>query len=144
MTNRIVTRRIASGATTLAAAGSLWMLTGIPTGFPMSDLAVFAGPGIVLAIAMSWTYHGFARDQWTWSRALHAAIAGAVFYPPLVALAVAWSGTLGPSVMVFLFVMTSWCALGAGAVGAVARWVMERRQDAAAPASPPHLDLVRD
>ena len=104
---------------------ALWLTITIPTGFPFSELAAFAGPGVVLAIAMSWTANSLRRDHWNWRSALHAAAAGAILYPPLVAFITAWGGTLGMQAMVVLFVLTSWVVLGAGAFGAVLRWLLE-------------------
>jgi hypothetical protein len=109
----------------IAVGAGLWLTVTVPTGFPVSELAAFAGPGVVLAIAMSWSANSLRRSEWSWRSALHAAAAGAILYPPLVAFVTAWGGTLGEQAMVVLFVMTSWVVLGAGAFGAILRWLLE-------------------
>lgn len=112
---------------TLLASIALWAMATVPSGFSIVQLLIFAGPGIVLAVAASWMSHAFAPDRWSWDDALSAAIVGAVVFPPVVALFVAWTATLETNGTILLFILGSWVALGAGIVWAAVGMIIRRR-----------------
>ena len=100
-------------------AAGLWLAASVPSGFSVAQLAMFAGPGIVLALAADWASHAGSQREWDWRHGLHAAGVGAAVFPPFVALFVAWSGSFGPELMVTLLVFSAWLALFCGWLFAV-------------------------
>ena len=104
----------------LVLAGAvLWILVTTPTGFPLVDLSVFAGPGVVFAIAMNWAWDAPAPKPHDWRGAVDAAMIGAILFPPFVAAILAWGGTLAPGAMEIVLVLAAWIALIVGFIGGV-------------------------
>lgn len=106
---------------TLVAIVLMWIVATVPSGFSVVHLAMFAGPGTVLAIGAAWTAHAFNTEEFTWDRALTAGVVGAVGFPPVVGFFIAWTATFNPDVMIVLLILSSWLALGAGILGASLR-----------------------
>jgi hypothetical protein len=98
----------------VAVAALLWLAASVPSGFGIVQIAVFAGPGMVLALAISWTSYANARRDWDWRHGLRAIGLGAAFFPPFVGLFFAWSGSFGSEVLVTLLVYSAWMALLCG------------------------------
>lgn len=116
-------------------AAMLWVAVSIPSGFSVVQIAMFIGPGIVLAIAVSWASHAAFPDDWTWQHGLRAAAVGAGAFPPFVAAFFAWAGTFGSSSMVTLLVFSAWLAVLFGLVLALGRLALapkEKRHRASA------------
>ena len=114
--NRVV---VAAGAT--LAAVFLWLCASIPTGFPISQISMFAGPGIVLAVAANWASHAANPSRLTWRHGFRAAVLGAVLFPPLIAFYFAWGGSFGTGVFMTLLIFSTWLALMAGLIVATLR-----------------------
>lgn len=132
------TRILRDSAIALAIVG-LWIVATVPSGFPVTELSMFAGPGIVLAIAASWGAHAFRSTQWNWDDALYAACVGAALFPPIVGFFIAWASTFSRNVMIVLLVVASWVApLGGVIIGAVGRVAKRPRTSA----SSAHLELL--
>jgi hypothetical protein len=98
----------------IATAASLWLIASLPSGFSVVQLAMFVGPGIVLALAVDWASHAGARREWDWEHGRRAAAFGAAIFPPFVALFFSWSGSFGPELMIALLVFSAWLALFCG------------------------------
>jgi hypothetical protein len=111
----------------LSLTASLWLAASLPSGFGIAQIAMFIGPGIVLAIAASWASHAAFPRVWTWQHGARAAAIGAALFPPFVVLFFAWSGTFGPEVMMTLLVFSAWLAVLCGLMIALARLAMARR-----------------
>jgi hypothetical protein len=105
----------------LSLAASLWLVASVPSGFSIAQIAMFIGPGIVLAIAASWASHAAFPQAWTWQHGARAAAIGAGTFPPFVALFFAWAGTFGSNVLVMLLVLSAWLAMLFGLIVALAR-----------------------
>lgn len=110
----------------LATAAVLWLLASLPSGFSVAQIAVFAGPGVVLALATDWASHAVARRDFNWHHGLQAAGIGATIFPPFVALFFAWSGSFGPDLLVTLLVFSAWLALFCGLSFAGLSWLTSR------------------
>lgn len=98
-----------------------WLAASLPSGFSIVQIAMFIGPGVVLAIAASWASHAASPRDWTWRHGLRAAAIGAGVFPPFVAAFFAWAGTFGPDVMVTLLVFSAWLAVLSGLLIALTR-----------------------
>lgn len=109
----------------VAAAIGLWSAATVPSGYSYVELLVFAGPGMVLAIAMSWAAHTFARSQFTWTDGLRAGIIGGAVLPPVIAFMVALSATADHGAILVTFVLGSWLALASGVLVAALRALNE-------------------
>jgi hypothetical protein len=136
MRRRPVVRVIAK---TLVAAG-LWIAASVPSGFGIAQIAMFAGPGVVLAIATSWASGAAYPDEWSWRHALRAAAFGAAVFPPFVALFLAWAGTYDRPAMVTLLVVSAWLAVLGGLAIAIARLVLQPDKERHRARSPHHLN----
>src|SRR5690242_15106176 len=88
-------------------AGGVWLLASLPSGFSIVQIAVFAGPGVVLALATDWASRAIVRQEFNWVHGLRAAAFGAVIFPPFVALFFAWSGSFGADLIVALLVFSA-------------------------------------
>ena len=117
--------------TLLGAA--LWLVASVPSGFSVLQIAMFIGPGVVLAIATSWASHAAFPRRWSWRHGLRAAVVGAVGFPPIVAAFFAWSGTFGSETMVTLLVFSAWLAVLSGLMMALVHLAMTRRGDMRVP-----------
>jgi hypothetical protein len=116
-------RNRARAVALLSMAGGLWLLASLPSGFSMAQIAVFAGPGIVLALATDWASHVIVRRDFNWAHGLQAAAIGGTIFPPFVALFFAWSGSFGPNLLVTLLVFSAWLALFCGLAFAGLSWL---------------------
>lgn len=134
-----VSRAIRYGAVGLALV-AVWAFAAVQSGFGIVQIAVFAGPGLVLAVAASWMAHIFSSADWTWDNALNAGVAGALIFPPVVAFIVAWGATMDSSMTIFIFVFGSWFALAVGLVAGVGG--LARRRHRAAKARDVHLTML--
>jgi hypothetical protein len=105
----------------VGCAVAAWLVTSIPSGFSVAQIAFFAGPGIVLALAGSWAGHAAAPHEWTWRDGRRAALVGAAVFPPFVALYFAWAGSVGAGVVVTLLVLSTWFTLFVGFTVALVR-----------------------
>jgi hypothetical protein len=119
-----VSRRSLRHAMLWTLAAAAWLVASMSSGFALVQIAMFAGPGIVLAIAASWAGHAGVPHQWTWRHALSAATIGALSFPPFVALFFAWAGTFGSTALVTLLVFSAWLAVLSGLMVALARLAM--------------------
>ncbi|HVX38544.1 MAG TPA: hypothetical protein VHB25_03140 [Gemmatimonadaceae bacterium] len=104
-----------------AAAIGLWSAATVPSGYSYVELLVFAGPGMVLAIAMSWAAHAFARSHFTWDDGLRAGLIGGAVLPPVLAFTVALTATTDHGAILVTFVLGSWFALASGVLVAALR-----------------------
>ena len=98
----------------LVVAVTLWGVSTTQSGYSIVELLVFAGPGIVLAIAANWAASAFSRDTWSWSDALRASGLGAVFLPPIIAAGIAFFSAWNTNAVVLTFILGAWLALAAG------------------------------
>lgn len=114
-------RRVASWVLWTSLAGAAWLVASRASGFGVVQIAMFVGPGVVLAIAASWASHSAFPRDWSWRHGLRAATIGAGAFPPFVALFFAWAGTFGSTVMVTLLVYSAWLAILCGALMALVR-----------------------
>jgi hypothetical protein len=119
-----VSRRTLRLATLWSLAAGAWFVASVASGFAVVQIAMFAGPGIVLAIAASWASHAGFPHRWSWRHALNAATLGALSFPPFVALFFAWAGTFGSAALVTLLVFSAWLAVLSGLMIALARLAM--------------------
>ena len=119
-------RNRARGLGLAAAAAALWLFASLPSGFSLVQIAVFAGPGVVLALATDWASHVIVRRDFNWHHGLQAAAIGATIFPPFVALFFAWSGSFGPELIVTLLVFSAWLALFCGLFFAGLSWLASR------------------
>lgn len=113
----------------LAAAVVLWGVSTTQSGYSYAELLVFAGPAMVLAIAGNWASAAFHHDGWNWSRALRAAMLGAILLPPVIAAGIAFFSAWNDSAVLLTFILGAWLALGAGVLVAAVRalWFDVRR-----------------
>jgi hypothetical protein len=134
--------RVLRYATIALAVTAMWVIATVPSGFSALQLALFAGPGMVLTVAMSWTAHAFAPEEFDWGDTLRAGVVGAVAFPPLVGFFVAWTTTFSPNVMVVLLVLSSWFALGAGLLAAIVRLLARKRREHSGAHRLVHLEML--
>jgi hypothetical protein len=120
-------------------AAGLWLAASLPSGFGIAQIAMFAGPGVVLAIAMSWGAGAASPGDWTWHHALRAAGFGAAVFPPFVALFFAWAGTFAAVTMVTLLVVSARLAVLGGLAVAIARLVIPSRMERYRAHAPHHI-----
>lgn len=121
----------------------VWFAASIPSGFHLLQIAMFIGPGIVLALAASWASHAAFPNRWNWYRGRHAALVGAVVFPPFVALFFAWAGTFGSTTLVALLVFSAWLAVLGGLMVTLVRLALtsKTRQRAHATRAPTNVRL---
>lgn len=112
-----------------ALSVALWLAASLPSGLGVVQIAMFAGPGVVLAVAASWASHAAFPGEWSWSDGLRAAVVGAIAFPPFVALFFAWGGTFGSSVLVTLLVFSAWLAVLCGLIIALLHLAMTPRAE---------------
>lgn len=118
----------------LALAIGLWRLTETHSGYTAAELIMFAGPGIVLTIAASWSSRVFRRDEWTWEAGMRMAVVGALVMPPLIGFGIAFLAAMNPEAVLLIFILGAWLALAGGvfvACIAALRDDVRRRQSAA-------------
>lgn len=129
METHVTTRwiRWARWTTAIAAATIVWTTAILLSGFSFVQLLPFTGPGVVLALAARWASRVFDPEAWNMDDALRAALSGAMLFPPIVALFVAWTATLEPNTMAVLFILGAWFALAAGFIHALLRVALRRR-----------------
>ena len=101
-------------AAVLAVAILLWQVSTTQSGYSYAELVVFAGPAMVLAIAGNWASAAFRHDGWNWTRALRAAVLGAILLPPMLAAAIALFSAWNGSAVLLTFILGAWLALGTG------------------------------
>lgn len=127
-------------AATLTIA--LWRFTIVHSGYTTAELAMFAGPGLVLSLAASWSSRVFTRDQWTWFVGLRAAAIGALVTPPLIGFGLAFLSAMNHDALLLIFILGAWLALAGGVFVACVRALRDdfrKRQ----PAEPARLVLHR-
>lgn len=126
----------------LALACVFWPIATTQSGYSYTELFVFTGPAMVLAVAGSWMGATFRRDAWTWGGSLRAAVRGAILLPPIIAASIAFFSAWNANSVVLTFILGAWLALGAGLLVASVRalWtdVRLRRRGGRA-----HLELLR-
>lgn len=144
-------RRSIRRAIVWSLAAASWLVASVSSGFSVVQIAMFVGPGVVLAIATGWASHAAFPQRWNWRRGLSAAAVGAVAFPPFVALFFAWAGTFGPATLVTLLVFSAWLAVLCGLIVALAHLAMtpkserrRRRRTVIVATSPPPLALSRE
>ena len=104
-------RLLVGGMASAVAVAWLLIALGTPNGF--SDLLIFLGPAVLLAVAVAWLFFTFAGDLFTWSRAFRSLTLGAAVLTPVLAyffsrsedqsllskfqfmIAVGWAASLG-------------------------------------------------
>ena len=47
-------------------AVAAWLAASVSSGFAVTQIAMFAGPGVVLAVAASWASHAGFPYRWNW------------------------------------------------------------------------------
>lgn len=120
MTRRqwIRSHHVVRGLIGLGVIASVWFISTAPWGIGTYQLLMFSAPGAVLAMGAAWISHARTPDEWTWRRARHSAIIGAIVLPPVLALMVAVEGNARPERLLVGFVYSAWVAiLGGAAVG---------------------------
>jgi hypothetical protein len=105
-------------------AVAAWLAASVSSGFAVTQIAMFAGPGVVLAVAASWASHAGFPYRWNWRHGRRAATLGALWFPPFVALFFAWAGTFGSEALVTLLVFSAWLSVLSGLAVALARLAM--------------------
>lgn len=100
---------------------ALWWFAEAQSGHTATELAMFAGPGIVLTMAASWSSHAFHRDEWTWAAGMRTALIGGLISPPLIGFAIAFLAAMNHEAVLLIFVLGAWLALAGGALVACIR-----------------------
>lgn len=125
-----------------ALAIALWTLTSAKSGYTPGELVMFAGPGIVLTMAASWSARMLHRDEWTWAAGMRSVMAGALISPPLIGLGIAFLSAMNHEAMMLIFILGAWLALAGGVFVACVRALRDdfrKRQ----PGAPVRLVLLR-
>ena len=97
-----------------ALAIALWRATELHSGYTASELFMFAGPGLVLTMAASWTSRIFHREEWTWEAGMRTAMIGAVFSPPVIGFGLAFLAAMNHDAVLLIFILGAWLALAGG------------------------------
>ena len=124
-----------------AVAIVLWPLTSAKSGYTAAELLMFAGPGIVLTMAASWSARVFHRDEWTWAAGMRAILVGGLVSPPIIGLSIAFLAALNHEAVLLIFILGAWLALAGGVFVACVRALRDdfrKRQ----PVAPVHLVLL--
>jgi hypothetical protein len=134
---------------------ALWGFTVAQSGYTAAELAMFAGPGIVLTLAASWSSRVFDRDQWTWVAGMRTVLVGGLISPPLIGFGIAFLTAMNRDAVLLIFILGAWLALTGGVFVACIRALRDdiRQRPPAAPvrlvlhrqsvARPRHRSLVR-
>ena len=121
---------------------ALWCFTVVQSGYTAGELVMFAGPGIVLTVAASWSSRVFRPDEWTWGAGLRTALIGGLISPPLIGFGIAFLTAMNREAVLLIFILGAWLALAGGVFVACIRAlrddVRQRR-----PATPVRLVLHR-
>jgi hypothetical protein len=105
----------------VVAAALLWVLASVPWGLAVHQLVVFAAPGALMGLGISWAAHAAVPQRWTWRVAGRGVWWGALVLPPFIAFLIALDGQARPHQLVIGFVRSAWIALAAGLALSVAR-----------------------
>ena len=125
-----------------ALAIALWRFTELHSGYSASELAMFAGPGLVLTMAASWSSRIFRRDEWTWSAGMRTAIVGLLLSPPLIGFGLAFLSAMNRDASLLIFILGAWLALAGGVFVACLRALRDDFKERR-PATPVRLVLHR-
>ena len=101
-------------ATVAAVTIALWRFTVAHSGYTAAELFMFAGPGIVLTMAASWSSRVFHRDEWTWTAGMRAAALGAFAAPPLIGFGIAFLSAMNHDAVLLIFIVGAWVAVAGG------------------------------
>jgi hypothetical protein len=93
---------------------ALWWFTELHSGYSVSELVMFAGPGLVLTMAASWSSHIFHRDEWTWAVGMRTALIGVLVTPPLIGFGLAFLSAMNHDAVLVIVILGAWLALGGG------------------------------
>jgi hypothetical protein len=129
---------------TIAAALTiaLWRFTEAHSGYTTPELLMFAGPGLVLTMAASWSSRVFHRDEWTWATGLRTAMIGLLVTPPMIGFALAFLSAMNHDALLLIFILGAWLALAGGLFVGCIRALRDDLR-ARRPAEPAHLVLHR-
>ena len=129
---------------TIAAALTiaLWRFTEVHSGYTAAEMAMFAGPGLVLTMAASWSSRIFHRDEWTWAAGLRTAIIGALVSPPLIGFGLAFLSAMNHEAVLLVFIVGAWLAVAGGVFVACVRELRDDFKQRRS-AVPVHLVLHR-
>ena len=114
----------------------LWRFTELHSGYTAAEMVMFAGPGLVLTMAASWSSRIFHRDEWTWTTGLRTAMIGALVTPPLIGFGLAFLSAMNHEAVLLIFILGAWLALAGGIFVACVRALRDdfRERRSAAPA----------
>jgi len=121
---------------------ALWVITRTKSGYTIGELLMFAGPGIVLSMAASWSSRMFDRDQWTWTAGMRALLIGGLIAPPLIGFGLVFLSAMNHEAALLIFILGAWLSLAGGLFVACIRALRDDfrvRQ----PAPPVRLELHR-
>ncbi|HEV8216549.1 MAG TPA: hypothetical protein VGP95_11960 [Gemmatimonadaceae bacterium] len=121
---------------------ALWRFTELESGYTVGELLMFAGPGIVLTMAASWTSRMFHRDEWTWAAGMRTVLVGALISPPLIGFGIAFLTAMNREAALLIFILGAWLALAGGVFVACIRALRDDFRDRR-PAVPVRLVLHR-
>ena len=121
---------------------ALWWFTEAQSGYTAGELMMFAGPGIVLTMAASWSSRVFHPDEWTWAAGLRTTLIGGVIAPPLIGFAIAFLTAMNREAVLLIFTLGAWLALAGGVFVACIRALRDDFSQRR-PATPVHLVLHR-
>ena len=107
--------------TAAALTIALWRFTIVHSGYTAPELFMFAGPGLVLTMAASWTSRIFHRDEWDWDAGFRTAIVSALVTPPLIGFGLAFLSAMNHDALLPVFVLGAWLALAGGVFAASVR-----------------------
>lgn len=142
MSHSALRRKWIVRAIVIAATLALWRFTEAQSGYSVVELLMFAGPGIVLTMAVSWSSRMFHPAEWTWTVGMRAAIIGALVSPPAIGFGLAFLSAMNHDAVLLIFILGAWLALAGGVFVACMRGLRddfnERR-----PATPVRLVLHR-
>jgi len=118
----------------LLAVG-LWRFTEVHSGYTASELIMFAGPGLVLTMAASWSSRLFHPDEWTWRTGMRTAMVGMLVTPPLIGFGLAFLAAMNNEAVLLVFILGAWLALAGGVFVACIRALRDdfRKRRPAAP-----------
>ena len=122
-------------AAVAAATIALWAFTETHSGYTAAELLMFAGPGIVLTMAASWSSRLFRRDEWTPSARMRTVAIGAFVSPPLIGFGIAFLSAMNHDAVLLIFILGAWAALAGGVFVACMRGLRDdfRERRSAAP-----------
>jgi hypothetical protein len=121
---------------------ALWLVTETKSGYTAGELLMFAGPGIVLTMAASWSSRMLHRDEWTWAAGMRAVLIGGLITPPLIGFGIAFLSAMNHEAVLLIFILGAWLALAGGVFVSCIRALRDDFKERR-PAAPARLELHR-